>query len=991
MEMMEGKRIMGRGLIDEVFSWSIHDVLNDNLYKFQVRKIPDTFMSTTHYLKTFITPLLEETRAELSSGIQGLSRAPASEISSIKMSRAPASEISSIKICKGYTLPKDLFYEISLKREGTKNNGVVYEPVVGDLIALADVRPKCTDDLSRSKQSYLIAYVHGVKGDFSDGLSVILSKPLVLEQDIQKDKKETFFAVFLINLTTNVRIWRALNSELEGENMNIIQEVLQNNSSDGEKCSICSSRDKKGAFLSCIKDIYCSSDLNDSQKAAVLSCISTGDCSHRNSVKLIWGPPGTGKTKTVGFLIHALFTMKCRTLTCAPTNIAVLEVAMRVLNSVVKVLEYDTYGIGDIVLFGNQERMNIDNQSELYNVYLDNRADILYSCLAPESGWNHSLASMINLLEDPEEQYHLYLQEIPTEKVKVDKTDKNCEQKNKKSTVKQKESLHIGKDKQKLKDEEVENGDGCSKNKKIEEKVGKHYHLTFEEFVEERFKSIGEQLKFCITNLYTHIHWRTVESLNLLKNMMNSLDLLKSLENLLVRINIPNQGLKQLLKINENVGSRVHNHLQLRNKINECLTTLKSLPQTFPVPNFSNIYEIKEFCSGNACLLFCTTSSSIKLRKKRMAPIQFLVIDEAAQLKECESNIPLQLSGLCHAVLVGDERQLPAMVNSKISEKAGFGRSLFERLVKNGYKRYLLNIQYRMHPSISLFPNREFYGKQILDAPNVKEEFYGKQILDAPNVKEISHEKHFLEGNMYGSYSFINVAHGKEEFNEFHSLKNMVEIAVIAEVLANLYEEFIRTKKKVSIGVVSPYKAQVHAIQEKIGKKYSSNSDGEFSVNVRSIDGFQGGEEDVIMFSTVRCNDKGSVGFLSNWQRANVALTRARYCLWIFGNEATLSKSSSIWRKVVSDAKLRGCFYNADDDKRLAEAIIAAPIALDQIDAKNLLTSTSGGDAIKLSESFSSLSIRDESTSPGTIQKEEVKLKYQAQSKANTSGSNPWK
>ncbi|KDP35695.1 hypothetical protein JCGZ_10467 [Jatropha curcas] len=939
-------------------------------------------MSTTHYLKTFITPLLEETRAELSSGMQGLSRAPASEISSIKTS-------------KGFTLPKDLFYEISLKRERTKNNGVLYEPVVGDLIALADVRPKCADDLSRFKQSYLIAYIHGVKGDFSDGLSVILSKPVVFEQDIQKDKKETFFAVFLINLTTNIRIWRALNSELEGKNMNIIQEVLQNNSSDGEKCSTCSSRDKKGAFLSCIKDISCSSDLNDSEKAAVLSCISTRDCSHRNSVKLIWGPPGTGKTKTVGFLIHALFTMKCRTLTCAPTNIAVLEVAMRVLNSVVKLLEYDTYGIGDIVLFGNQERMNIDNQSELYNVYLDNRANILYSCLAPVSGWNHSLASMINFLEDPEEQYHLYLQEIPTEKDKVDKTGKNCEQKNKKSKVKQKESLHIGKDKQKLKDKEVENGDGCSKSKKIEEKVGKHSHLTLEEFVEKRFKSIGEQLKFCITNLYTHVPTSFIP-LNLLKNMMSSLDLLKSLENLLVRINIPNQGLKQLLKKNEDVGSRVRNHMKLRNKIKECLTTLKSLPQTFPVPNFSNIYEIKEFCLGNACLLFCTASSSIKLHKKRMAPIHFLVIDEAAQLKECESNIPLQLSGLRHAVLVGDERQLPAMVNSTISEKAGFGRSLFERLVKIGYKRYLLNIQYRMHPSISLFPNREFYGKQI---------------LDAPNVKEISHEKHFLGGNMYASYSFINVAHGKEEFDEFHSLKNMVEIAVIAEVLANLYEDAIR---KSSLGVMvsyfeafmikysnlnfkqnlsspcgikrcpcfcTPYKAQVHAIQEKIGKKYSSNSDGEFSVNVRSIDGFQGGEEDVIMFSTVRSNNKGSVGFLSNCQRANVALTRARYCLWIFGNEATLSKSSSIWRKVVSDAKLRGCFYNADDDKRLAEAIIAALIALDQIDAKNLLTSTSGGDAIKLSESFSSLSIRNESTSSGTIQKKQVKLKYQVRVK----------
>lgn len=88
--------------------------------------------------------------------------------------------------------------------------------------------------------------------------------------------------------------------------------------------------------------------------------------------------------------------------------------------------------------------------------------------------------------------------------------------------------------------------------------------------------------------------------------------------------------------------------------------------------------------------------------------------------------------------------------------------------------------------------------------------------------------------------------------------------------------EFIGTKKKVSIGIISPYKAQVHAIQEKIGK-YISDSDGGFSANVRAVDGFQGGEEDVIIISTVRSNKKGSVGFVSNHQRTNVALTRARY------------------------------------------------------------------------------------------------------------------
>jgi superfamily I DNA and/or RNA helicase len=91
--------------------------------------------------------------------------------------------------------------------------------------------------------------------------------------------------------------------------------------------------------------------------------------------------------------------------------------------------------------------------------------------------------------------------------------------------------------------------------------------------------------------------------------------------------------------------------------------------------------------------------------------------------------------------------------------------------------------------------------------------------------------------------------------------------------------EFLNTKKNVSIGVISPYKAQVSAIEERV-RKYSKSGSG-FSVSVRSVDGFQGGEDDVIIISTVRCNGNGSVGFLSNRQRANVALTRARYYLYI--------------------------------------------------------------------------------------------------------------
>ena len=86
---------------------------------------------------------------------------------------------------------------------------------------------------------------------------------------------------------------------------------------------------------------------------------------------------------------------------------------------------------------------------------------------------------------------------------------------------------------------------------------------------------------------------------------------------------------------------------------------------------------------------------------------------------------------------------------------------MFERLVLLGQKKQLLNMQYRMHPAISSFSNKEFYDGKI---------------LDAATVKTRSHERRFLHGSMYGPYSFINVAVGKEQFDHLYSLKNMVRL-----------------------------------------------------------------------------------------------------------------------------------------------------------------------------------------------------------------------
>jgi len=102
-----------------------------------------------------------------------------------------------------------------------------------------------------------------------------------------------------------------------------------------------------------------------------------------------------------------------------------------------------------------------------------------------------------------------------------------------------------------------------------------------------------------------------------------------------------------------------------------------------------------------------------------------------------------------------------------------FGRSLFERLSSLGHKKHLLNIQYRMHPSISMFPNSNFYDNQIADAPNVLQK---------------KHEIRYLPGPLYGPYSFINVEFGKEISDDIgHSRKNMAEVAVIIQIVRGLF------------------------------------------------------------------------------------------------------------------------------------------------------------------------------------------------------------
>ena len=89
------------------------------------------------------------------------------------------------------------------------------------------------------------------------------------------------------------------------------------------------------------------------------------------------------------------------------------------------------------------------------------------------------------------------------------------------------------------------------------------------------------------------------------------------------------------------------------------------------------------------------------------------------------------------------------------------------------------------------------------------------------------------------------------------------------------------------IAVVTPYAAQVRLIRRQLRNLLPQ---GPPFVEVSSTDGFQGREKEAVIFSAVRSNSYGAVGFVSDWRRINVSFTRARRALIVVGNPDTLRR-----------------------------------------------------------------------------------------------------
>ena len=246
-----------------------------------------------------------------------------------------------------------------------------------------------------------------------------------------------------------------------------------------------------------------------------------------------------------------------------------------------------------------------------------------------------------------------------------------------------------------------------------------------------------------------------------------------------------------------------------------------------------------------------------------------VLLDEATQATEPASLVPL-VRGARQIVLVGAHRQLPPTVISRRAENGGLRRSLFERLVAMGIEPMLLDTQYRMHPAISDFPNRTFYEGRLVD---------GITAADRPNPAGL------LWNDWEVPMAFLPVNGDELLSPDGASKENPAEAGWVAKILENLLQA--GDLEETDIGIITPYAGQVRAIRDALPERNDS-------VEVHTVDGYQGREKEVIIFSCVRSNSDGIVGFLSDARRLNVALTRAKRGLIVIGDPDTL-RNDETW------------------------------------------------------------------------------------------------
>ncbi len=298
---------------------------------------------------------------------------------------------------------------------------------------------------------------------------------------------------------------------------------------------------------------------------------------------------------------------------------------------------------------------------------------------------------------------------------------------------------------------------------------------------------------------------------------------------------------------------------------------------------------------ANSQVICCTpvTSTHRGLQRKRFNTLFF---DEASQALEPLVWIPLLKCK--RLILCGDHFQLPPVVKSMEAKKGGLDHTLLDKCIRLPGTVALLNRQYRMSSAIMGFSNHYFYNGELIADESVSEQalvndpasYMGKNIefIDTSGCS-------FDEIQNPETLSFFNPKEGEI------LLKHLQQLTADYTALENL--------PAIDIGIISPYKEQREWLKDNMSAIELERTKLH-ALDIKTIDGFQGEERDVIYISLVRSNEKQEIGFLNDLRRMNVAITRARKKLVVIGDGATIG-ASPFYQSFMQYCEAQGMYRTA--------------------------------------------------------------------------------
>ena len=298
---------------------------------------------------------------------------------------------------------------------------------------------------------------------------------------------------------------------------------------------------------------------------------------------------------------------------------------------------------------------------------------------------------------------------------------------------------------------------------------------------------------------------------------------------------------------------------------------------------------------ANCYFATCATAATSAITDMNF---DIVILDEANKARADEALPALRLGAAL--ALVGDHKQLPP-----VEDDALYGiveidpgledlvnRSLFEQCWDGGLPeqaRCLLTIQHRMHPDIAAYVSAASYDGQLENAAEV-------QAYDYVTRKPFPVALHFVDTE--------GMRGGRERRGPGGALRNEAEVRVAAQVVRLLDE---RCPRELSMAVIAMYAEQVERLRQALGRRKFKRS-----VKIDTVDSFEGREEDIVVISLVRSNERGRIGFLRVPNRLNVAISRAKRLVACIGDSATLrSGEESMYGQLVEASRSTGGWLSA--------------------------------------------------------------------------------